>query len=216
MPLNFIRRLFKKRAPTSTSDLGPEEIESLPSADDATFYRDSKKLLQRFDEYITAAEVESETLSIELDDTLEQESLLVGTLQRLSKPGSWHEQHLLLKLDRLKTHGDNLKKRIQIYSQNIRVYLNLISKIEDMKAMRMNGLDEDKIENIWLEFKETFEEYKRRISSEDVAIEDESVLTHDQERRISELRASLLDINPRERQHPVIETEPDEKEPLVE
>ena len=38
-----------------TPELASDYIEAMPSADDITFYRDSKRLLQRFDEYITAA-----------------------------------------------------------------------------------------------------------------------------------------------------------------
>ena len=172
--------------------LDPELIETLPAADDATFHRDSKKLLQRFDEYITAAEAESENLSIELDDTLAQQELLTGQLRLLNKPNTWHERHLLLKLDRLKVHGDNLQKRIEIYCQNMRVYLNLISKVEEMKAMRMNGLDETKIETIWLEFKDTLDEYKQRVGAEESGFVKEPVLSHNQEKRLQDLKREIF------------------------
>lgn len=189
---NLLKKLFSRNHQTQDAPLGPESIETLPAADDATFYRDSKKLLQRFDEYITAAEAESETLSIELDDTLEQQELIKEQLKRLNKPDSWHERHLLLKLDRLTVHGNNLKKRVEIYSQNIKVYLNLISKLEEIKAMRMNGLDESKIEAIWLEFKETLDEYKKRVGTEEAGFHEEPVLTNQQEVRLAELRKEVF------------------------
>jgi len=134
---SILPRLFKKEEEDIKDELSltPEIIESLPEADDASFYRDSKRLLQRFDEFITASEVECEALSISLDNTLEMQGSLKEQLRTLDKPKSWHERHLLLKLNRLQLHGENLKQRIEIYSQNIKIYLNLISKIQDIKAM---------------------------------------------------------------------------------
>jgi hypothetical protein len=206
-------RLFKKEAPSFP--LTPETIELLPEADDASFYRDSKRLLQRFDEFITTAEAECEALSIELDNTLEMENSISQQLKTLNKPGTWHERHLLLKLDRLQLHGDNLKQRIEIYSQNIKVYLNLISKIQDIKAMRMNGLDEDKIETIWVEFKETIEEYRQRVSAEEAGFKNEAIFSMAQEDRLKELRESVMGIEKVEKAKPKekLEKKPEEKVP---
>lgn len=189
---NIFLRLFSSRSGTEKAPLIPELIESLPTADDPVFYRDSRRLLQRFDEFITAAEAESEILSIELDNTLNQEDILRIRLQHLNKPNSWHERHILLKIDRLQLHSDNLKQRIEIYAQNIKIYLNLIAKIQDVKAMRLNGLDQEKIETIWLEFKDTLEEYKDRVTSEEIGFHSEQVTSQLQEKRIAELRKEIL------------------------
>jgi len=189
---NTFRRLFSRRSSIENAPLTPELIESLPTANDPVFHRDSKRLLQRFDEYITAAEAESEILSIELDNTLNKEDMLRSRLQNLNKPGTWHERHLLLKIDRLQLHSNNLKQRIEIYAQNIKIYLNLIAKIQDVKAMRLNGLDQEKIETIWLEFKDTLEEYKDRITSEEAGFHSEQVTSQRQEKRIADLRKEIL------------------------
>jgi hypothetical protein len=183
--------LFKK-AEAEEPKLTPEYIESLPAADDATFYRDSKRLLQRFDEYITSAEAESETLSIELDGCLEQQESIEEQLRELNKPDSWHERHLLLKLDRFHLHSTNLMQRVEIYSQNIKIYLNLISKIQDVKAMRMNGLDPDKISTIWVEFRETLENYRDRVMTEAAGFHSEAVTTRQLEDRLHELEESIF------------------------
>jgi hypothetical protein len=192
--MSIWRKIFglNKKKEKVTDILSPEMIEHLPAADDATFYRDSKRLLQRFDEYITAAESELEELSIELDDILEQNDAITCTIKKISKEGSWHEKSLLLKFDRLTLHGDNLKQRIEIYSQNIKIYLNLISKIQDVKAMRMNGLCEDKIETIWLEFRETVDHYRNRLMTEEAGFESIPISTHKQEQHLKKLRASML------------------------
>jgi hypothetical protein len=189
----FWKKLFRRKQSTDDDiSLTPEYIETLPASDDATFYKNSKRLLQRFDEYITAAEAESEQLSIELDGCIEQQDTLEDQLKDLNKPDSWHERHLLLKLDRLQLHSQNLMQRIEIYSQNIKIYLNLISKIQDIKAMRLNGLDENKIETIWIEFRETLDQYRNRVMTEEVGFHNEPVTTRELETRIDELKGSLF------------------------
>lgn len=182
----------KKAEPAFEGPITPEMIEDLPSADDAKFHKNSKLLLQRFDEYITASEAELEALSIDLDDILEQSDVIKDQIFSLNKPRSWFERSMLMKLDRLTLHGDNLKQRIEIYSQNIKIYINLISKIQDVKAMRMNGLSEDKIETIWLEFKETMVQYKERIGAEEAGFQNESVTTSHLEDRLKKLRKEIL------------------------
>jgi len=192
--MSLFERLFKRKnkKPEFDGPITPEMIEDLPAADDAKFYRNSKLLLQRFDEYITAAEAELETLSIDLDSILEQSEIIKDQILSLNRPESWFERSMLMKLDRLTLHGDNLKQRIEIYSQNIKIYINLISKIQDVKAMRMNGLAEDKIETIWLEFKETMEQYKQRIMAEESGFQHESVTTSHLEDRLKKLRKEIL------------------------
>jgi len=181
--------IFKKE---EEPELTPEYIELLPASDDATFYRDSKRLLQRFDEYITSAEAETESLSIELDVCVERQEIIKNELKELNKSGSWHERHFLLKLDRLQLHTENLQQRIEIYSQNIKIYLNLIAKIQDVKAMRMNGLDEEKIETIWLEFKDTLDQYRDRIMSEATGFDSEAITTRELEQRLCSLKKAIL------------------------
>lgn len=184
--------LAKVWAAKQEPELTPEYIEALPSADDITFYRDSKRLLQRFDEYVTAAETEAETLSIELDTCLTQGSVLETQIRNLNKPNSWHERYLLLKIDRLHLHCNNLKQRIEIYSQNINIYSDLISKIQDIKAMRMNGLDEKKMEMIWIDFKETLDLYKDRLGMAAATTDSEGVTTQNLETRLETLRKHLI------------------------
>ena len=205
--------LFKKNSVKFDKiELTPEYIENLPAVDDATFYRDSKRLLQRFDEYITSAEAESEQLSIELDACIEQQESLKTQLKTLNKPKSWHERHLLLKLDRLQLHGQNLMQRIEIYSQNIKIYLNLISKIQDVKAMRLNGLDEEKIETIWLEFQETLDQYRNRVLAEASGLQSEPVTSRELETRLVKLKEEIF---PKEKEGQEKEPEPEPEVSVV-
>ena len=186
-----IFNFFKKKNKQKISLLS-EELESLATASDEIFTNISKDLLKNFDEYITIAETESESLSIELDDNLEQQNRIKYVLKNLSKPDSWQERHYLLKLDRLKLHGNNLRARIEIYSQNIKVYLNLISKVQDIKAMRLNGLDESKIEHIWLEFKKSVEDYKSKLNTEESGYSSEILTTNALEDRLRDLKSEVF------------------------
>jgi len=190
-----VKNLFSK----DSYSLTPEFIEDLPSYDDAKFYQDSKKLLQRFDEYITSGEAESEELSILLDETLSKQESIKSQIVTLNKANSWHERSMLLKLDRISLYGENLKTRIEIYAQNIKVYLNLMSKIEDIKAMKMNGLSEEKIETIWVEFRETASHYRDKLLTETSEFQSEQLTTVDYENRISKLRKSLFPEEPKEK-----------------
>ena len=180
---------FRKKNKIKNAAVG---LEALSAADEDMFAHNSKDLLKKFDDYITAGEAESEHLSIELDDNLEQQDRIKYVLQNLSKPDSWQERHYLLKLDRLKLHGDNLRSRIEIYSQNIKVYLNLISKVQDIKAMRLNGLDENKIEHIWLEFKKSVDDYKSKLTTEECGYNNEILTTNTLEDRIRELKKEIF------------------------
>lgn len=187
-----LKNLFYKIWKPSKSEVISGYTEELPSIEDANFYKKSKILLQQFDEYFTASETEVESLSIELDTCLEQQSNLEFKLKQLNKPNSWHERHLLLKLDRLQAYSDSLKQRIEIYSQNIKVYLNLISKLQNIKAMKMYGIDESKMEKIWLDFKETLEEYKNLIIVESSSNDSETVTIPTSEEKITKLRKTIF------------------------
>lgn len=167
-------------------------VELLASPEDENFNKNSKKLVQRFDEYITAAELESENLSIELDEIINHQEIIRDKIKTLNKPNSWHERHLLLKLDRLILHGKNLEQRIEIFAQNIRVYLNLMGKVQHIRAMRMNGLEDEKIEHIWLEFQSALEQYRQKIATEGAADTKDAVTAETQEDRLKTLRLELF------------------------
>lgn len=175
---------FKK---TKDSDL-PFEM----PIDEEEIFKKSKLILQQLDEYITASELESENLSIQLDTVLSEQETIRNKIKGINKPESWHERNLLLKLDRLVVHGNNIRQRVELFSQNIKVYLNLMSKVEDIRVMRLNGLETDKIQNIWLEFQNSLETYKEKIATEAVTETKESVTANATEERLLKLRQQVF------------------------
>jgi len=162
--------------------------------DEEEIFKKSKVILQQLDEYITASELESENISIQLDNVLAEQDTIRNKIKDLNKPDSWHERNLLLKLDRLVVHSNNLRQRIELFSQNIKVYLNLMSKVEDIRVMRLNGLETDRIQNIWLEFQHSFETYKEKIATEAVTETKESVTAGETEERLLKLRQQVFDL----------------------
>lgn len=159
--MNFLNWLLPKKKEEKVITFS--DIKADLAALEVTNIKDTKKQLQHLDELISIAEMEIITLSKELDSIIREEKKVENEIKSINYPNSWSEQSLLLKLKRLRTHGENLKQRITIYSQNIELYLNMISRIQDLRAMKMGGLDESKIENIWLEYKEELEQYRNRL-----------------------------------------------------
>lgn len=169
---------------------------SLP-IDEEEIFKKSKLILQQLDEYITTAELESETLSEQLDNVLSEQMRIEFKIKELNKPNSWQERSLLLKFDRLSVHGNNLKQRIELFSQNIKIYLNLMSRVEDIRVMRLNGLDTDKIQNIWLEFQTSLDSYKEKIATE-AATEIGDITSIITEERLAKLRQQIFSKQPEE------------------
>jgi len=188
--LKKITGWFKKK---NSDDRTPEvRIPFELPIDEEEIFKKSKFILQQLDEYITSSELESENISIQLDSILEEQDLIKSKIKEVNKPDSWHERNLLLKLDRLVVHGNNLRQRIELYSQNIKVYLNLMAKVEDIRVMRLNGLEADKIETIWLEFQNALESYRQKITTEAVTETKESLTATSTEERLLKLREEVF------------------------
>lgn len=193
MPLwEKVKKFFSK--PPEEPDLLPEDNISL----EAGFLADARKKLQLFDEFVTAAEAKIEQLTEEIEKYEKEEAAFTFLLQQSSKE-SWNEKNLLLKIERGKVHTANLKRRIEIYNQNIRVYLNLMSKIEEMQAMRLGGLSEEKIQNIWLDFKERTEQYQNLLHTDEAAREPHSFLTEKLSSSLESLKPERAQEKPPER-----------------
>jgi chromosome segregation ATPase len=162
----------------------------------AQFIKDSRKKLQRLDELTTTAEMEIELLSEELDKIVDDEKEVKERVKNLNKPGTHLERGLLMKAKRLKTHGDNLKQRIDIYHQNIELYLNMMSRISDIHAMQMGGIDETKIASVWLEFKEELETYRDRLVTANATNDDCQFTIEALETQMDSLRKEIFPEQP--------------------
>lgn len=205
---NKFKKIFTKTSPPSfkPEDLS-KEVQSLiqsqgPSAPplqqiqehlELERIKDSKKLLQRLDELITSAEAEIEILVLDLHKTSQEENQLKIQIKAANEPGSWLERNFLLRLERILLQKNNSQQRLEIYNQNIRIYMNLIARIQDMVAMKMDGISENKIENTWLDFKENLEQYKERVLCGEVSDEEITPITSTNlEKRLHELRNEVF------------------------
>lgn len=179
--------------------------------DEEEIFKKSRLILQQLDEYITVSEEESANLCRELDSNLNERNIIQNKIKELNKPESWEERSLLLKLDRKVVHGNNLRQRIELYSQNIKVYLNLMSRVEDIRVMRLHGLETEKIQNIWLEFQTSLELYKEKIATEAVTECKEPVTSQATEDRLVTLRHQVFGTVPPKREPEELEDTPEPK-----
>jgi hypothetical protein len=157
--------------------------------------KNSKGLLQCLDELITSNEADIDKLSSELDKYAVDEEAIKKQVKEVNAPNSWKERNLLLKLERLLIQKQNSQQRLEIYNQNIRVCMNMVARIQDMDAMKMGGINETKIEDVWLDFKTHFEQYKDRILHGEVSEEDSiNVTSIALERRLHKLRNEIFGV----------------------
>lgn len=192
-PSETQKGLHQEEKPENQSPLIISLIKSeLTSIETLTNIKDSKRQLQHLDELISIAEMEIISLSKNLDSIIIEEKKVEVEIKNINNPNSWAEQSLLLKLKRLRTHSNNLKQRITIYSQNIELYLNMICRIQDLQAMKMGNIDENKIENIWLEYKEELEQYKNRLLTGQAAEETTAVTLSHLEIDLKEIRKEII------------------------
>lgn len=179
------------------SGFTPIKVSELPNFGEVevlTNLKDSKKQLRHLDELVSIAEVEIISISKDLDKSLLEEDKVKEEIQAIQGKQTWQEQGLLLRLKRLKTHSNNLKQRVIIYSQNIELYLNLISRIQDKQAMKMGGLDETKIENVWLEYKEELEAYRNKLITGTSSVEGDTAITADTQEKLKKLKAEINNV----------------------
>jgi len=58
----------------------------------------------------------------------------------------------------------------------------------------MNGLDEQKIETIWIEFKDTVDQYRERVASEEAGFANEIITSPVLEEQLESLRKDIVGI----------------------
>jgi len=151
----------------------PPPFPEITFQDEVLQKKESGKMLQRLDELVTIAEEEISELMMAARQSSQEEKFL---RDKLSQPKEeWEERSFLLKLERILVFKTNTVQKIEIYNQNIRVYLNLISQIQNIQAMKLGGIDEAKIENLWIELKENIEAYKEKLNAQEAANEEQEV-----------------------------------------
>jgi hypothetical protein len=142
---------------------------------------------QRGRNEIDLRENEEQLISIEKAIGLEEESIRKGGLTPTQ------ETIILRRVERLEKQRANLEKQVSIYNENVNLHLNLISKIQEMEAMRSRGVSEDEIDSLVDDVQEHVEQYKRvSIAAESSANTVSAVDDSAERRRLDEIRKRIV------------------------
>jgi hypothetical protein len=140
---------------------------------------------------------EEQLISLEKAIGQEEESIRRGALTPTQ------ETIILRRIERLEKQRANLEKQVSIYNENVNLHLNLISKIQEMEAMRSRGVSEDEIDNLVDDVQEHVEQYKRvSIAAEGSTNTSSAVDDSAERRRLEEIRKRIVGV----KEQPKIET----------
>jgi hypothetical protein len=145
-------------------------------------------------------ENEQELIGIEKAILLEETSIRKGGLT------ATEETIVLRRIERLQKQRENLDRQVSIYNENINLHLNLISKIQEMDAMRSRGVAEDQIDQLVEDVEGHVEEYKRvSIAAESGTTVSSAVDQSAERRRLDEIKSRILGAKQKEPQPPEAE-----------
>ena len=68
---------------------------------------------------------------------------------------------VLRRIERLEKQLANLQARATIFNENVNLHLNLIARIQEIQAMELRGVDEDRIDEILVEADAQLSDYRR-------------------------------------------------------
>jgi len=140
---------------------------------------------------------EEQLISLERAIGLEEESIRKGGLTPTQ------ETIVLRRIERLEKQRANLEKQVSIYNENVNLHLNLISKIQEMEAMRSRGVSEDEIDSLVDDVQDHVEQYKRvSIAAESSTNTASAVDDSAERRRLEEIRKRIVGV----KEQPKIET----------
>jgi hypothetical protein len=149
---------------------------------------------------------EEQLISLERAIGLEEESIRKGGQTPTQ------ETIVLRRIERLEKQRANLEKQVSIYNENVNLHLNLISKIQEMEAMRSRGVSEDEIDSLVDDVQEHVEQYKRvSIAAESSTNTISAVDDSAERRRLEEIRKRIIGAKERPKIETVAEPLPEKK-----
>ncbi len=111
---------------------------------------------------------------------------------RDAKVDGRQKRYTLQTIKRLRRQLDNLESRMAIYDRNITLHLNLISKIQDMQAMALRGVTEEKIDEIITEFEQHLAEFSEVVRAGETALEGVTGLAAEENRELEALEREIV------------------------
>lgn len=202
--LDVFKRLF-------TRDDIPDETRRLFES-----ARSTQELLRGLDHLLTTNEVQFKELDDEINKLERLEQIEVGRIKTGELTGR-QKRNALLYIKRLRKQMDAYEQRLRIYDRNMNLHLNLISKIQDIEAMKLRGVDETRIDAILMEFEENLEKYNETMNAASVLSETQVTRpSADEERELRALETELLGGGEKRAAEPEIELDEPDLEPIEE
>lgn len=158
-----------------------------------------RELLRGLDELLTTNEVEFKELERELE-RLEAHEKDEMTRVRDGLVDGRQKRNALLSIQRLRKQMDNYENRLRIYDRNMNLHLSLIGKIQEIEAMKLRGVDEQRIDRIVMDFEEHLEKWNDTMSAADVAETSKQTLSAKDDRDLAALEREIVtgEAKPRE------------------
>lgn len=158
--------------------------ERLPGEDRKAYAqaRDLDDLMMKLEHNLTRNEVILRQVRGSIQRLEESERATVASMQRGEVQG--REVRLALQtVNRYRKQLDLLIQKSDILNKNLNLNLNLMGKIELMRAMELKGVSSQLIDQIILDFSENVERYQDSLVGSDALVEDEGTILSETERR---------------------------------
>ncbi|MHC4390808.1 MAG: hypothetical protein ACYS22_05750 [Planctomycetota bacterium] len=158
--------------------------------------RSTHDLLRGLDDLLTRNEVEFKELDYEIQKLEALEKAEIDKI-KTGEVGGRQKRNVLLHVRRLRKQLDNYEKRLRIYDRNMNLHLSLISKIQDVEAMQLKGVSEQRIDAIIMGFEENLEKYNETMSAAHVLDGTKAMqVSSQEERELAALESELLGPKP--------------------
>jgi hypothetical protein len=150
-----------------------------------------RELLRGLDELLTTNEVEFKELERELERLESHERDEMARIRDGLVEGR-QKRNALLSIQRLRKQMDNYESRLRIFDRNMNLHLSLIGKIQEIEAMKLRGVDEQRIDRIVMDFEEHLEKWNDTMSAAEVAESTRQTLTAKDDRDLAALEREIV------------------------
>lgn len=151
----------------------------------------TSELLTQLDDVLTRNEVELKAVQKEYEkleavERAEAEKVRGGAVSGRQK------RYTLQAIKRTRLQLDNLEQRMAIYDRAIRMQLNLIAQIQNIEAMALTGIDENKVDEIVAEHDTRLAEFTDAVEAIESSLAVTPALRQEEDAELAALEAEIL------------------------
>ncbi len=155
------------------------------------FNNKTMSMLQKLDQLlahnkIQLQKLQEEILVLENQEQREVEKIKEGHLS------TREESFSLQDVKRLRKQIQNLEQRASIHDKNIDHNLNMISRVQDIEAMQMQGVEESEVDEVAYLFEKEMDDFQKKISAFKLVEVKESVLSLEDKSELENLKEEII------------------------